>query len=116
MTKKRKTLSEIQKHNLECRIMKLLFAGIDYCQNTSNGREFWFSPNNPYTAEAFGLLQALEVLGYGYFGPDNRNDEVWLNLRFWFNSLKDNVKPIAIEMGEHESYIWSKYNLNEKDL
>ena len=60
-------------------------------------------------AEAFGILRALQALGYGAFGPDNRSglEESCLiddhnlrkgkttqdehNLKWWFNQLKQQV-------------------------
>jgi hypothetical protein len=90
---------------LEKRIKRLLSAGLDYCKNTNKDKNYWFSPTNPYYCEAFGLLQALECLGYGYFGPDStyQNEH---NLKFWFNSLKQEVKQIGESLGERETYAY----------
>lgn len=96
--------------NLEDRITLLLFAGLDYCENTNRDETMWFSPNNPYNAEAFGICQALEVLGCGCFGPDFSdiyyNNQ--FNLKFWFRSLEERVKLIGKEMGPKQSYLHYK--------
>lgn len=106
---KNKKLTDIEWSKLEGRIKLLLFAGLDYCANTNRTESLWFSPNNPYNAEAFGICQALEVLGYGYFGPDNepRNTDNF-NLKYWFRTLENEVRTIGQEMGPKESFIWYK--------
>lgn len=100
--KKFKKLSSKQLPVVEKRIKRILAAGLDYCKNTNKDKSYWFSPVNPYFCEAFGVLQALECLGYGYFGPDNQDAEG--NLKFWFNSLKQEVKELGESLGEHETY------------
>ena len=97
-----KKLSSKQLPIVEKRIKRLLAAGLDYCKNTSKDKSYWFSPINPYFCEAFGVLQGLECLGYGYFGPDNSDAKG--NLKFWFNSLKQEVKELGESLGEHETY------------
>lgn len=94
------------------RVNLLLAAGLDWCKNTNKGEEYWFSPVNPYYSEAFGIMQALECLEYGYFGPDF-NFESEFNLKFWFNQLKAKVKVIGEENGEYETYAFFKKISNE---
>lgn len=103
-----KKLSDREKINIERRIKLLLCAGLDYCQNTNNDRTFWFSPNNPYTAEAFGVLHALEVLGYGYFGPDNSESLDPHNLKCVFDHLKHEVAELGDKLGPKEAYHYFK--------
>lgn len=100
--KKFKKLTEKRKSDLEVRIKRLLFAGLDYCANTKQEQNMWFSPNNPYCAEAFGILHCLDVLGFGYFGADNVDSDG--NLKFWFNKLNDEVKEDGLKYGAKESY------------
>lgn len=55
--------------------------------------------NNPYYAEAFGILRGLQLLGYGYFGScnddglqENRGGRVpEHNLKWWMGRLEDEV-------------------------
>lgn len=101
--KKYKKLSDKNLQKLETRIKRSLAAGLDYCSNTKKDKNYWFSPLNPYYCEAFGILQALECLGYGYFGPDNVM-ETEHNLKFWFNGLKSQVKSMGEEIGEVNTY------------
>lgn len=106
---KNKKLTNNERDKLEGRIKLLLFAGLDYCANTNRNVSLWFSPNNPYAAEAFGVCQALEVLGYGYFGPDNEPENTDnFNLKYWFRTLENEVRTIGQEMGPKESFIWYK--------
>lgn len=102
MMKKYKKLSQENRSKLEERISRLLLAGLDYCANVKQDQSYWFSPNNPYCAEAFGIIQGLEVLGYGYFGADNISEEY--NLKSWFRSLQEEVKKLGIELGPKEAY------------
>ena len=50
--------------------------------------------NEGYHGEAFGIVRALVVLDYGYFGADginavedNRSDMPEHNLKWWFNEI-----------------------------
>lgn len=104
-----KKLTSIQRENLEQRMLLLLFAGLDWCANTNKGSEYWFNPNNPYCSEAFGILQCLEVLGFGFFGADN--DANPDNLKCWFRNLQEKVKEKGLEFGDSESYRLFKENI-----
>lgn len=101
---KYKKLSSKHQDKIEHRICFLLAAGLDYCRNACKDKQWWFNPFNPYYCEAFGMLQTLECLGYGYFGADNIDSEG--NLRYWFNQLKSIVAKMGDEMGEHETYAY----------
>jgi len=105
MGNKFKKLSDKNRATIVKRIKRLLAAGLDWCKNTNRDKNYWFSPINPYYCEAFGVLQALECLGYGYFGPDFTYQNEY-NLKFWFNSLKEEVKQIGESLGEHETYAY----------
>lgn len=99
-------LTEKKKEVIKQRITLLLLAGLDYCVNTKQDETMWFGLQNPYYCEAFGLLHTLEILGYGYFGPDNIksvNDNK-LNLNFWFNELKEEVKVMGEKFGAKNAY------------
>jgi hypothetical protein len=47
--------------------------------------------------EAYGMIRALEVLGYGYSGAVNVEDG--RNLRPWFESLVDRAEQEVIDCG-----------------
>lgn len=51
--------------------------------------------NDGYYGEAFGVMRALVVLGYGYFGSDNldatregRSDVPEHNIKWWFDTIQ----------------------------
>jgi hypothetical protein len=56
--------------------------------------KFTVACNEGYYGEAFGVIRALVVLGYGYFGPDNldavkdnRSDIPEHNLKWFFQQI-----------------------------
>jgi len=69
--------------------------------------------NCPYWCEAFGILHALEILGYGFMGPESvptQNGE--FNLKYWLNQILLNV---AYETGYKRNYFENLKRLkNEK--
>jgi hypothetical protein len=93
-------LSTEQKEQLEQRIKLLLYAGVDYCFNVDKDKNWWFSPNNPYYCEAFGIMQCLQVLGYGYFGAINAKG----SLNYWMQQLLQEVGKDCEENGGVEAY------------
>lgn len=95
-------INDTTKHQFEQRIKLLLAAGLDYCKNTNKGKEYWFSPLNPYYCEAFGILHGMEIIGLGFFVPDNIDSDG--NLKYWFNELKNQIEQEGLELGEHEFY------------
>jgi hypothetical protein len=57
-----------------------------------------FDCRSGYYGEAFGIFRALEIQGYGYFGPTNIDGEKdrgtsqpEQNFRWWFSELEDEV-------------------------
>ena len=108
-----RTLKTSDALDLEERIKLLLYAGLDFCVNADKDEHFWFSPLNSYCSEAFGVMQALEVLEYGYFGSVNvQNDRMreneGINLKWWFEQLKEEVRKKGKELGPKEAYHWFK--------
>jgi len=81
-------------------IKLLLHASRDCYRNQKrwDTRSIRFDVNDAYYGECFGILRALEVLGYGYLGPNNldavqhgRGDVPHLNLQWWFSQLQEEV-------------------------
>ncbi len=107
---KYKKIPEKTRKEIANRILVLLFAGADWCANTNKGVESVRSPNNPYYAQAFGFVDCLSELNYGYLGPVNTTEEH--NLRFWFETMCDYAKSIVDDIGLKESYRWFVLGMN----
>lgn len=99
-------MNETQQKEFDKTVELLLYGGLDYCHNVEKDQYWWFSPINPYYCEAFGMYQALRVLGYGYFGAINVPDE--FNLRYQLRLKCDAVESVGLELGDRESYEWCK--------
>jgi hypothetical protein len=84
--KKLKVLTPTQKKDIEAEVKMMLHAHRDTLRNLYRPKNFdgtvnekcgynpkkvSFSCNEGYYGEAFGIMRGLQVMGYGYFGPDN---------------------------------------------
>lgn len=78
----------------------LLFAERDRLFNMNKLDLCRFEVHSGYYGEAFGVLRTLEVLGYGYLGSSNCEDD-GQNLRYWFCQMCDEV--MTEEMGSELS-------------
>ncbi len=59
--------------------------------------------NNPYYCEAFGVMRGVQLMGYGYWGPDHgRPDQMVIdNLKWWFHRIEEQVETeLANVLGE----------------
>lgn len=70
-----------------------------------------------YYGEAFGIMRALQVLGYGDFGPCNIPDkdlDIW-NLRWWFCQLENRVLAEEGFDGDHHcEHCMERYDNDDK--
>ncbi len=86
-----RVLSPRQKLRIELEVKMMLHAHRDCLRN--RGRDttkISFDINDGYYGEAFGIMRALAVLGYGNtFGAINVDKPG--NLKFWFTKLCDQV-------------------------
>lgn len=91
---RRKKLSPTQELNVEHEIRMLLHAGRDCMRNQKRDTTLiTFDVNNPYYGEAFGIMRALALLGYGKLDSATRPDpdyEKW-NLRWWLDQIQQAV-------------------------
>jgi hypothetical protein len=80
---------------VETQIKSLLHASRDCLRNRGyDTTKTTFSVNDGYYGEAFGIMRCLELLNYGYFGPDNLPDSEESpkkNLKWWFHCLTREV-------------------------
>ena len=112
--KKYKKLSKKDLFNVEYRIIRLILAGGDWCVNVEKDyATFWRSPNNPYYCEGFGLLHALNVLGYGYFGAENDTDV--FNLQNIRHRCEDSAIYLMTNYGPKRAYQMVAYELEPFD-
>jgi hypothetical protein len=104
--------SELKQRFENC-ILRRLLAGADRSVNRKEGPETWFGVDNPYRCEAFGVIVALEIAGYGYIGADNlENAHLGFNLKFWFNEIQEKAKQLCLEKGPKEAYHWALENVS----
>jgi hypothetical protein len=70
-------------------ISMLMHAGRDSMRNCEEDTSKYFlSPRNSYYAEAFGIVRACVLMGYGKYGAVNVPD----NLQYWFAQIEEGVK------------------------
>jgi hypothetical protein len=89
-----KQLSELEARRIIAEVKRCLHAGRDWMRNRKmNTITVPFDMNDPYYGEAFGIMRALEVLGYGEFKSDNVPNSIYprWNLKWWFARLGDEV-------------------------
>lgn len=140
--KKYKALPHHLKAKFEAEIKAMLHAHRDCLRNRSHSKDNYnkyngysnqvpFDPADGYYGEAFGMLRALSVLGYGYFGSVNtpyksldKSQHTWdqdSNLCYWFNRLKEEVleeenwKRYGDGSGRCE-YCLKKYRKDDKSV
>lgn len=82
-------------------VKALLHAAWDAMRNRGeDARNLYIGPTDPYYCEAFGVMRAMHLMGYGYFGSSNlsgleeRNAGVQpeQNLSWWFDQLQYEVR------------------------
>lgn len=110
---------------IEGEVKALLHAGRDTLRNHGdNTSRISFSCNEAYYGEAFGIMRALHLMGYGYFGSSNldavaeRHDPnaqpIW-NLRWWFGQLEREVLDEENFYGDgHCDYCMNRYHNDTK--
>lgn len=84
-----KDLKSKELQRIEAMIKGFLFAERDRLNTLGKKDQWHFDCTSGYYGEAFGILHALEILGYGYLGSVNVNASG--NLRHWFGILCDQV-------------------------
>lgn len=85
--------------------------------------------NNGYYGEAFGIMRAMHIMGYGYFGPSNigamkdfpnkvyniKQDQQ--NLKWWFHQLEEEVLQEEGFDGDHHcEYCMKRYQKDDAFL
>ncbi len=90
--KKFKKLPESQWEAVKNEIKMTLHASRDCLRNQgTDTTKIRFSVNDPYYGEAFGILRALSVLGYGQvFGAVNTPEDR-TNFQWWFHEIQEEV-------------------------
>jgi hypothetical protein len=95
-------------NNIESEIILMLLNCIEYEEKYGN---YMWNANNPYYAEAFGILRGLTAIGYTFFGasntPENKENAQW-----WFGECKTQAKMIKNEIGIEEALILYKNKCN----
>jgi hypothetical protein len=83
-----KKLNEKQRQKIEVEVKLMLHAGRDCQRNLGVDTTFFrHDCNNPYYAEAFGIMRGLAVMGYG----DLEVGDSPFRLKSWFDNLADEV-------------------------
>ena len=102
--KQYKILTKEQKHKIISEAKMMLHAHRDTLRNmyrwdekvgkkSYNPKEVSFRCTEGFHGEAFGIFRGLEVLGYGFFGPNNLHA---LELPYWDKS-GGKLKPTVPE-------------------
>ena len=85
---KRKQLNELIIQSIETKVFHLL------CESAEvqlKNKQFIWNVNEPYYAQAFGVMQALVVLNYCSHGANNTPAEK-TNMNWWFDDCKDIIR------------------------
>lgn len=119
---KTQTLTEEQRFDIVADVKIMLHASRDCLRNrwdwNDSGRrerdpsKVSFVVADGYYGEAFGMMRALVALGYGYFGPDNCDDQgrAGINVKRWFSELCEEVLKEENFGGSNEcDYCREKY-------
>ena len=110
-------MPEHLKEAIEKEIKMLLHAERDCMRNQGKDatKIKFFSLNDTYFCEAFGMLRTLQTMGYGELGASNARPAEPPNLRAWFERLQDEVLE---EEGLHTDnrcrYCLEKYGKDDK--
>ena len=115
LTKKRlKKMPDGLIEDVEAEIKALLHAHRDCLRNQDRDTvAISFDCRDGYYGEAFGILRALHLMGYGYFGPSNMDaikdayptvynvTQPKQNLKWWFSRLEREVLEEEGFGGDH---------------
>lgn len=98
---KTKKLTDQERGAIAMEVKMMLHAHRDFLRNvykpgekgSYNPSEVRFSISDGYYGEAFGVLRALHVLGFGFYGASNDkvDHERGLNLKAWMSQLENEV-------------------------
>ncbi len=114
-----KKLSDIQWMEIALEIKHLLHASRDCLRNQGNDTtNVTFFCTDSYYAEAFGMLRALAVLGYGTIYGANNTPATKTNFKWWFDQLQQDVLNEENYGGSNECNFcyerWSKDSVRNK--
>lgn len=93
-------LSEKLRREIGAEIKMMLHCSRDTLRNQGvDTTKVPWDVTEGFYGEAFGVMRGLEVLNYGYFGPDNlsateddaSDPEPRHNLKWWFSQLSNEV-------------------------
>ena len=85
-----KKISDKMRCAIEAEIRMMLHAHRDCLRNRKQDTtEIRFDCMDGYYGEAFGIMRALVVMGYGFFGANNLPTPG--NMKYWFDQLLDQV-------------------------
>ena len=141
LTKKRlKKIPETLRDDIAAEAKALLHAHRDCLRNLGKDTaKIAFDVRDGYYGEAFGLMRALQILGYGYFGSSNldahresmsgygpkNEDGKYLtnitqphqNLRWWFGVLEREVlNEEGFDKDNRCEYCLGKYRKDTKSI
>lgn len=106
-----KNLPDNLKRALEAEIKMMLHAHRDCLRNQKvDTLRIQFDCRDGYYGEAFGILRALVVMGYGKFGAVNRND----TLNYWFANLqKEVLKEEGFDTDHQCDHCYERYGKDD---
>lgn len=118
-------LRHITPEMLDCvegQVKALLHAERDCLRNQDKDTEnIAFDCNNGYHGEAFGIMRALEIQGFGRFESSNLDgihhgfDQPEQNLRYWFSQLEQEVLAEEGFRGDgHCAYCFERWNKDDR--
>lgn len=107
---------------VEGTVKALLHAERDCLRNQDKDTEnIAFDCNNGYHGEAFGIMRALEIQGFGLFGSSNLDgihhgyDQPKQNLRWWISQLEREVLDEEGFRGDgHCAYCFERWNKDDR--
>lgn len=119
-----KKITEDMKAKIEKEVKMMLHAHRDCLRNRKvDTLRRSYDIRDGYYGEAFGIMRALQVLGYGKFGSINLNgiregfEQEEQNLIWWFEGLK---REVLEEEGFHTDHrcehCLKKYKKDDKSL
>lgn len=128
MTKKRlKKMPDQLIEDVEAEIKAILHASRDCLRNQGKDTvQIAWDVNNGYHGEAFGILRALHIMGYGYFGSSNLDafkdhpptiynvTQEQQNLKWWIARLEQEVLEEEGFHGDHHcAHCMEKYKKDD---
>lgn len=113
-------LKSEEKKAIEQELKAMLHAHRDCLRNLGVSLKHPFDIKDGYYGEAFGMLRALSVLGYGFFGAVNvgyEQGDLDHNLNYWLSRLEKEVLDEENWYGDHRcEFCFNKYGKDDRSL